>query len=85
MSCLADMCHACSAGATHDRSSMVASTTGLARAMRSSYPEDEDGLEEDGDGDFCSVCIGTAKGMLDQLCPLLANGRLGVAFGFLMM
>ena len=48
-------------------------------------PEDEDGSEEDGGGDFCNVCTGAAEGLLDRLCPLLAIGRLGVAFGLLMM
>ena len=43
------------------------------------------GFEEDGGGDFCSRCIGAAESMLDWLCPLVAIGRLGVAFGFLMM
>ena len=45
-------------------------------------PEDEDGLEEDDSGNFCSVCIGAAEGLLDLLCPLIATGRLGVSFGF---
>ena len=31
------------------------------------------------------MCIGAAESLLDRLCPLLANGRLGVAYGFLMM
>ena len=43
------------------------------------------GFEEDGGGDFCSRCIGAAEGLLDWLCPLVAIGRLGVAFGVLMM
>ena len=46
-------------------------------------PEDEDGLEEDGGGDFFSVCINAAESLLDRLCPLLAIGRLGVASMFL--
>ena len=36
------------------------------------------GSEEDGGGDVYSVCIGAAEGLLDQLCPLFAVGRLGV-------